>query len=115
MAEIAYKDLPVELKRLRQIVKDVPKDRRPIAETLFNEIAFMDKTLNSLKAQVNKEGPTAMFEQGSQKFLREHPAFKGYISLIQRYNQVMRQLIDLLPADGLDEDDPLLDFVKGGK
>ncbi len=56
-----------------------------------------------------------MFEQGSQKFLREHPAFKGYISLIQRYNQVMRQLIDLLPADGLDEDDPLLDFVKGGK
>lgn len=116
MAKIPYNQLSKELKRLKRLLKNVPKDRQPIAENLFDELAFMDQTMDKLKAQVNEEGATAMFEQGSQKFLREHPAFKGYISMIQRYNQTLKQLIDLLPkTDGQEESDPLLEFVKGGK
>lgn len=116
MAKIPYNQLSKELKRLKQILKNVPKDRQPIAENLFEELAFMEKTMDGLKAQVNEEGATAMFEQGSQKFLREHPAFKGYISMIQRYNQTLKQLIDLLPkADGQEQEDALMAFVKGAK
>lgn len=114
MAKIPYRELPIELKRLKQTIKDVPKDRRPIAEALFDELAFMDKTMCSLKAQVNEEGPVSLFKQGRQEFLREHPALTAYNKTLQRFNQTMKQLIDLLPKDGPGEDDPLLDFVRGG-
>jgi len=55
-----------------------------------------------------------LFEQGAQRFLREHPATKVYAALINRYSAVVKQLIDLLP-DGdkqKTEADELMAFVK---
>ena len=116
MPKIPYNELSKELKRLKQTLKNVQEDRRPIAENLFEELAFMEKTMDSLKAQVNEEGPVSMFKQGAQEFLREHPALTAYNKTLQRYNQTLKQLIDLLPkVEGNSEDDPLLAFVKGGK
>ena len=116
MAKIPYNQLSKELKRLKQILKNVPQDRQPIAESLFDELAFMDRTMQSLREQVNKDGPISLFKQGKQEFLREHPALTAYNKTIQRYNQTLKQLIDLLPkTDGQSEADPLLEFIKGGK
>lgn len=115
MAKIPYSRLSKELKRLKKTLQEIPDDRRPIAESLFDELAFMDQTMQKLREQVNKDGPISLFKQGKQEFLREHPALTAYNKTIQRYNQTLKQLIDLLPkSDGLDEDDPLLEFVKGG-
>ena len=116
MSKISYKDLPKELKQLKKVLKNVPKDRRPIAENLFDELAFMDQTMQKLREQVNADGPISLFKQGKQEFLREHPALTAYNKTVQRFNQTLKQLIDLLPkASDQQEDDPLLDFVKGGK
>lgn len=106
-------EISKNMKKLKKLVKQVPKDRQPIAESLFKELIFMETTLIKLKEQISLEGPTAMFKQGAQEFLREHPALKGYNTTIQRYSLLYKQLTDLLP-DSADkkEEDPLLDFLK---
>ncbi|EPY2274573.1 hypothetical protein ACXAUS_003473 [Clostridium sporogenes] len=106
-------EISKEMKKLNKILKEVPKDRQPIAQSLFEELAFMQKTLVKLKEQIEKEGPTSMFKQGKQEFLREHPALKGYNTTIQRYSLIYKQLTDLLPpTTGTNKSDPLIDFIK---
>ena len=116
---------PVEIKQDRQICKDirqlnklvklVPDDRKPIAEKLVKEIAFMGKTLDELKATVEEHGAVDLFKQGSQEFLRESPALKAYNTTIQRYSLLYKQLTDLLPKQTVENaDSALYEFLKQG-
>lgn len=99
---------------LKKSLKTIPADRQAIAQSLFNELLFMQKTLIKLKEQIETEGPTAMFKQGAQEFLREHPALKGYNTTIQRYSLLYKQFTDLLPpTSDLPKSDPLMDFLRG--
>jgi len=100
--------------RLKKIFADLPEDRRRVAEGLVKEAAFMRVTLEETRAVIDREGVIERFEQGAQRFLREHPATKVYASLINRYSTVVKQLIDLLSdgEKGKDEADELMAFVK---
>lgn len=103
-----------EMKKLKKILKMIPADRQAIAKSLFDELEFMQRTMITLKAQIAEEGPTAMFKQGKQEFLREHPALKAYNTTVQRYSLLYKQFTDLLPkTTGPQQSDPLLEFVKG--
>lgn len=114
MSSTPYTQLSKEMKKLRTIMKTIPKDRQAIAQSIFNELEFMQKTLVTLKEQIEEEGPTAMFKQGKQEFLREHPALKGYNTTVQRYSLLYKQLTDLLPpTEGTQQSDPLMDFIRG--
>jgi prefoldin subunit 5 len=109
-------DISKDMKQLRELLKQIPADRQAIAQSLYNELEFMQKTLETLKKQIDEEGPVSMFEQGAQKFLREHPALKGYNAMVQRYSLLYKQFTDLLPIPKeLPKTDPLLDFLKNGK
>lgn len=101
------------MKKIEKLVKAIPDDRLPIAQSLYKELVFMQNTLESLKKQVEKDGAVSYMEQGSQKLLIQHPALKGYNTTIQRYNLIFKQLIDLLPpTDFAQSADPLLDFIR---
>ena len=103
-----------DMKNLRKWIKEVPKERLPVAKSLFEELVFMQNTLVTLKKQVNEEGPVSMFKQGKPEFLREHPALKAYNTTIQRYGTLYKQLIELLPpVEKVDDKDELLEFLKG--
>lgn len=107
-------DISSDMKKLKTILRQIPKERQAVAQSLYNELVFMQKTLATLKQQVDEEGPTAMFKQGAQEFLREHPALKGYNTTVQRYSLLYKQLTDLLPpAAGTPQNDSLLDFIRG--
>jgi hypothetical protein len=113
----SLKDAPTSknMKDLKKLLKQIPADRQAIAQSLYNELEFMQKTLVQLKETIERDGPTAMFKQGVQEFLREHPALKGYNTTVQRYSHLYKQLTDLLPpAAGPQQKDPLLDFIKKG-
>lgn len=103
-----------EMKKLEKILKEIPEDRKPIADSLFKELVFMQNTLETLKKQVDEDGPVELFKQGKQEFYREHPALQGYNKTLQRYNQTIKQLIDLLPPTEFKPSlDPLMEFLKG--
>lgn len=107
-------EISTNMKRLKRSIKKVLKEKQPIAQSLFDEVCFMESTLIKLKKQIEKEGATAMFKQGKQEFLREHPALKGYNTMVQRYSLLYKQITDLLPEEEQkEESDPLIDFIKG--
>ena len=104
--------VPADMKRLKVSLKEVPEDKQPIANNIYNELLFMQRTLKTLKQQVEEDGPVSMFKQGQQEFLREHPALKAYNTTIQKYSLLFKQLIDLLPDSQVSNTDELLDFLE---
>src|SRR5690606_13388823 len=102
------------LNRLKKIFAALPEDARSVADGLIQEAAFMRVTLEETRSVIDREGVIERFEQGVQRFYREHPATKVYTALINRYQGVMKQLIDLLPAEdkAKQEADELMEFVK---
>src|SRR5690606_2740652 len=114
VTEEKAKKIKTELTRLKKVFKDLPEDKRKIVDGLIQEAAFMRATLEETREIIDREGVIELFEQGAQRFLREHPATKVYAALINRYSAVVKQLIDLLP-DGdkqKTEADELMAFVK---
>ena len=110
------KKIKQEVNRIKKLYKEFNKDKAKILEGLINEAAFMKLTLEEIRIDISKNGLTELFEQGEQKFNRERPEVKQYTTFIQRYSQVMKQLIDLLPPEEKkEEEDKLMAFVKKGK
>lgn len=108
--------LTANMRKVKKLLNDIPDDRKPIALELFDELLFMENTLTKLKEQINNEGAVDTFKQGKQEFLREHPALKAYYSLVTKYSQYYKQLIELLPTESHEQaSDPLIDFVEGSK
>lgn len=103
-----------DIRKLRQLIKPVADDRRLIAEKLIDELAFMNETLETLKATVKDTGVVEQFIQGKQNFMRESPALKAYNTTIQRYSLLYKQLNDLLPEQKIEEPkNALADFIQG--
>lgn len=100
-------------RQINKLLKQVPEDKKQIAEKLVKEIIFMGETLDDLKDQVKECGPVELFKQGSQEFMRESPALKAYNTTVQRYSLLYKQLTDLLPKSPIEtKGDALLDFIK---
>lgn len=96
----------------KMILGKIPDDKQPIAEKLINELMFMTKILDTLKKTIEENGPVENFKQGSQEYLRESPALKGYNTTIQRYSLLYKQLEGLLPKTPIDtKGDALLQFI----
>ena len=107
------KQIKKEIRRLRQLFKDLPQNKKKAAEGLIQEAAFMKVTLEETRYIIDKEGILENFEQGKQKFVREHPATKVYNTMIQRYSTVCKQIFDMLPEETSKEaEDELMAFVK---
>ena len=104
-----------KLKRqFNKILKQVPEDKKPIAQSLIKELTFMALTLDDLKDQVKEGGTVELFKQGKQEFLRESPALKAYNTTVQRYSLLYKQLTDLLPKAAQEaQGNALYEFIKG--
>lgn len=111
------KQIKKEIRKLRRLFKTLPNDKRKAAEGLVNEAAFMRVTLEETRYIVDQEGPLEWFEQGSQRFKREHPATKVYNTMVNRYSAVCKQLFDMVPVadDAKKVEDDLIAFLKKAK
>ena len=108
------KQIKKEIRKLLRLFKNLPKDKMKAADGLIQEAAFMKVTLEETRHVIDQEGILEKFEQGAQKFLREHPATKVYNTMIQRYATVCKQLFDMIPDPdaGKQAEDELMAFVK---
>lgn len=93
------KKIKTELNKLKKLFKDLEKDKVEMANRLMQQASFMYVTLLELQEMINEEGSVDLFEQGSQKMIREHPAVKSYNSMIKNYSATIKQLNDLLPKN----------------
>jgi len=103
-----------EKSRLNRILKDLSKDKKKMAEGLISQAAFMRVTLEELQEIMNTDGPVELFEQGSQRILREHPAAKTYNTMVRNYTAVCKAMFSLLPEEQKQvAADELMEFIKG--
>ena len=110
------KNIKQEVNRIKKLYKEFPKDKIKALEGLINEAAFIKVSLEELRENLLANGFTEVFEQGEQRFNRERPEVKIYTTFIQRYSNVMKQLIDLLPPEVKKEEaDELLEFLNRNK
>ena len=97
----------------RAILDKIPDDKKTIAKKLIEELCFMEKTLASLKRQIEENGELEHFQQGKQEFMRESPALKGYNTTVQRYSVMHRQLTDLIGKTlEAEKSNAVYDFLK---
>ena len=102
-------------KNFKEILEKIPADKQYIGKQLVNELAFMQKTLDSLKRDINEKGAVEHFKQGKQDFLRESPALKSYNAMIQRYSTLYKQLTDLMPRSvETQKSNAVYEFLKDG-
>lgn len=109
------KKIKLEFNKLKKLFKHLEKDKVELANRLMQQASFMYITLIELQEIINEEGSVDLFEQGSQKMIREHPAVKTYNATIKNYNATIKQLNDLLPKteSKVKVDDGFNDFVAG--
>lgn len=100
-------------KEYREILKKIPDDKQTIAKKLVEELIFIEATLQTLRRQIEEGGTLELFCQGSQSFMRESPALKGYNTTVQRYSLLYRQLTDLIgKTQEAEKSNAVYDFVK---
>lgn len=99
----------------KTILEKIPDDKKTIGKKLIEELTFMERTLASLKRQIEDSGEIEHFQQGKQDFLRESPALKSYNTTVQRYSVMYRQLTDLIGKSAeAEKSNAVYDFLKEG-
>jgi len=99
----------------KAILEKIPEDKKTIGRKLIEELSFMEKTLASLKREIEENGELEHFEQGKQSFMRESPALKSYNTTVQRYSVMYRQLTDLIGKSAeAEKSNAVYDFLKEG-
>ena len=90
-----------ERNRLKKVFKELDEKRKKTAEGLIDEAGFMRASLQMLKADIQENGFTEMFQQSEKQepYERERPQAKLYNALNKNYQSIIKQLTDLLPKD----------------
>lgn len=97
----------------KDILAKIPEDKKLVGRKLIEELTFMEKTLASLKRQIEEYGELEHFQQGKQEFMRESPALKSYNTTVQRYSVMYRQLTDLIgKSQEAEKSNAVYDFLK---
>lgn len=110
------KKIKKEVNRFKKLYKDLSQDKVKVIEGLIKDAAFMRITLDEFREILIRNGTTEIFKQGKQEMKIERHESKLYLPYIQKYSQVMKQLIDLLPPEEKKkETDALTKFVNRKK
>lgn len=108
------KEIDAELKKLKKTFSDISDEKKEVAYSLMERVAFMTVTLKVLEDDVNTNGPVVLMENGKQVMNIESPAQKSYNTMINRYTATYSKLIELLPKDEViitEQDDGFNDFA----
>ena len=87
------------LSDLEKTFKAMDNNRGKVGLDLLTEIQFVKKTLDRLRDEINNNDLVMEMQQGSYSIDRSNPALKTYNTTITNYNKLMKQLVDLLPAE----------------
>jgi len=105
-----------EIKRLRDLLRDLPDDKLKVVTGLIEHCAITLSTLKELTAIIDKNGCVTKMPQGSYEIERVNPALTQYTQLLPKYSAVCKQLMDMLPnKSGGDTDDGFENFRAGKK
>lgn len=103
--------ISAEKEKLQNCFKEIPENKKKVCSGLIENAAFMTATLKELQGYSDKYGVIERTADGSGT--KESPSVKSYNTMINRYCAVVKQLVDMLPAEQeKPRQDELLEFIK---
>ncbi len=103
-----------EERRLRRSYKNLPKDKVKVVDGLIRRAAYMRITLEDMETDLDENGFVEMFTQSEKTdpYERERPVARLYNTINKNYQNIIKQLSDLLPREEPKEpDDGFESFV----
>lgn len=86
------KEIKKEAARIKKLYKDLPEERKKLAEKLIERAAFMAVSLAEMEQKINAEGQIVKMPQGDYEIERAHPLLTVYNSMIKNYTAAIKQL-----------------------
>ncbi|HJF33277.1 MAG TPA: hypothetical protein K8V56_16060 [Sporosarcina psychrophila] len=106
-----------EVRRLKRIFSDMPKDNLQMVEGLIVEAADLRIRLEDIRKDLDINGYDEMFSQSEHQepYERERPQARRYISMNKNFQSIMKQLGDYIPkkTEPREKDDGFDDFIRG--
>lgn len=108
--------ISAETERLLKIYKDIEPDKLGVCRQLIQNAAYIAASLQDLQKDIDKNGMIEGYDNGGNQTGRHiSPAAQQYTKLVATYNQIIRQLVGLLPAGGREaariQSDPMADYL----
>lgn len=84
--------------RLAEIFRDSDENKLKIADPLIDRAAFLTVSIAELEDQINREGWTEEYQNGSsQKGVKRSAAADAHIALTKNLAAISKQLLDIVP------------------
>lgn len=82
-----------ERKKLKAIIKCIPKDKQKLAEGLIADASFMAEELEQLRMHILEHGWSEEYRNGANQFGKKQSTEAGvYLQMQKSYASVIRQL-----------------------
>ena len=103
-----------EKKRLWEFYKKLSGHRRALAEKLIDRASNQLVMVEDLEEYVREHGYTEEYTNGKdQAGKKQSSEMQVYLQLSRQYNQTIKQLDDMLPADPVEtKHDELAEFIQ---
>ena len=104
-----------EIKRLKELFKNMDENKLKLAEKLIENAAFMSVTLDELKEYIRDNGVKEGYCNGENQYgYKESVESKNYNTMIKNYMNIIKQLNDMMPeSQKVNEDDEFDKFNDG--
>nr|DAS21348.1 MAG TPA: hypothetical protein [Caudoviricetes sp.] len=101
------KKIRKETQKLKKLFKDLPDNKKKMAEKLIENASFMSITLDELKEDIKLYGVKETYVNGKDQFgFKESIESKTYNTMVKNYMNIIKQLNDMLPEEKkINEDD----------
>jgi hypothetical protein len=105
-----------EMERLTVLFDNIDPDKKNLCKNLIQNAAFMSVSLQKLQEDLNESGWVEEYQNGENQCGRKPSSTAQiYNKLISNYNNVIKQLIGLLPNNekelAKDAVDPMTSFL----
>lgn len=103
-----------EKARLRRLFKEVEDNKKKLAFSTIDDIAFMAVTMQDLREKIIRDGTTSTYQNGENQYgTKQSPDAQLYLQMSQKHTQAMKILMDCLPKAerAVHKDDGFEDFV----
>ncbi|MEK5415052.1 hypothetical protein [Paenibacillus sp. FSL L8-0708] len=100
--------ITAEEKRLRESYKKIPDDLMRVADGLIRRAAYMRVTLEDYEIDLDNGGYVEQFTQSekTKAYERERPVARLYNQMNRNFQQIIKQLTDMLPKPDPEKDSP---------
>lgn len=110
--EDVFKIRRKELNKLKNMYKNMPKDKLKINEDLMKRAVFMQEKLAEMEQRIDSDGLLVTMSQGNYSIDRAHPLISQYNAMVKNYTTIIKQLNEVVPAADADRaGEALLQFA----